>query len=42
MDDAGGLRANLPVGVDMRHHIVPHFGFAFGNHVIVNIVRVCG
>jgi len=40
MDDARGLRANQPVGVDMRHHVVPHLGFSFCHHVVIDVVRV--
>ena len=38
MQNAAGLGALLPIGIDMRHDIVPHFFFAGNGHVIVDIV----
>ena len=40
VDDALGVRALLAVGVDVGHHVVAHFLFPGGGHVVVDIVRM--
>ena len=37
VDDACGARRGLAVGVDVRHHVMPHFLFALPHAVIVNV-----
>ena len=37
MQDAGGVGALLPIGIDMRHDIVPHFLFARGGDFVVDV-----
>ena len=34
VQDAGGVGALLPIGVDMRHDVVPHFLFARGGDFV--------
>ena len=40
MDDARRLGADEPVGVHMRHDIVPHLRLALGDGIVVNVVDV--
>ena len=37
VDDAGGGRRGLAVGVDVRHHIVAHLALALLGHGVVNV-----
>ena len=37
MDNAGGLRRDLAVGVDMSHHIMAHFLFPSRRTFVINI-----
>ena len=40
VDDTGRLRALLPIGIYMAHHVVTHFLLSCLCHIIIDIFRV--